>query len=92
MLPPKEEWKKCVLCGKVVHPWQEESAEPLAVGIACVSCSISRVYATRVNGGIPSHRITEKDRDGKWYTSIVADDPKIRKNQSKEGKKKNGKV
>jgi hypothetical protein len=73
-LPPKEEWKKCSLCGKTVHPWQEDSAEPLAEGIACVSCFIGRVHPTRVNKGVPSHRTTERNyQTGRWETKIVPD-------------------
>lgn len=67
-------WNKCALCGKVVHPWQEASSEPLADGIACVSCQISRVYATRCNNGIPSHRTCRKNQHtGKWETVIIPD-------------------
>ena len=68
-----EGWNKCALCGKPVHPWQETSAEPLADGIACVSCAFDRVDATRQNKGIPSHKVTEKDRGGRWRTKIVPD-------------------
>lgn len=68
-----ENWNKCALCGNPVHPWQETSAEPLADGIACVSCAFDRVDATRQNKGIPSHKATRKDRDGRWRTEIVPD-------------------
>lgn len=69
---PKEH-KKCAVCGKSVHPLQETSAEPLAKGIACVSCAFNRVDATRRNNGIPSRKVTQKDRDGRWKTTIVPD-------------------
>lgn len=73
-LPPREKWNRCELCGKVVHPYQETSAAPLAVGIACVSCAWNRVDATRRNKGIPSHKVTSKDpQTGKWETKIVPD-------------------
>ena len=73
-----ENFKKCALCGKPVHPLQETSAEPLADGIACVSCAFGPVYATRMNNGIPSHKVTERDpQTGKWQTRIVADKPQI---------------
>ena len=68
----RSEWKKCALCGKIVHPWQETSAEPLAKGIACVSCAFNQVDATRKNHGIPSHKVTEHNKQtGKWETNIV---------------------
>lgn len=73
----KDDFKKCALCGKPVHPLQETSAEPLADGIACVSCAFGRVDATRKNGGIPSHKVTSKNRDGKWCTIIVPDEVRI---------------
>ncbi len=74
-LPPRESWNKCALCGKTVHPWQETSAAPLAEGIACVSCAVNRVDATRQNKGIPSHKVTERNpQTGKWNTRIVRDD------------------
>lgn len=67
------EHNKCTICGKSVHPLQETSAEPLAKGIACVDCAFNRVDATRKNNGIPSRKVTTKNRDGKWVTLIVAD-------------------
>jgi len=70
------EHNKCAICGKPVHPLQETSAEPLAKVIACVSCAFNRVDATRRNNGIPSRKITTKNRDGKWVTLIVADEMK----------------
>lgn len=67
-------WKKCAICGKTVHPLQETSAEPLADGIACVSCALNQVDATRKNHGIPSHKVTDKDpQTGRWRTRIVPD-------------------
>lgn len=65
--------KKCALCGKWVHPYQQTSAQPLADGIACVSCAFGKVDATRKNNGIPSHKTTEKDRNGRFRTIIVPD-------------------
>lgn len=71
----RSKWKKCALCGKTVHPLQETSAEPLADGIACVSCAFNQVHATRQNRGIPSHKVTDKDpQTGRWRTRIVPDD------------------
>ena len=69
----KWEWKNCAICGKSVHPLQQTSALPLADGIACVSCAFNRVDATRRNNGIPSHKSTEKNRDGRWVTKLVSD-------------------
>lgn len=67
-----DEFKECVLCGKKVHPLQESSAEPLAKGICCVNCAYSRVYPTRMNGGIPSHLSVDKvGQTGKWKTQFV---------------------
>ena len=86
----KDEFKKCSLCGEPVHPLQETSAEPLADGIACVSCAFGRVDATRKNNGLPSHKVTEKDRDGRWRTMIVPDEVRMPKQKLKEcGDKKN---
>ena len=81
----KSTWKRCALCGEPVHPLQETSAEPLSDGIACVSCAFDRVNATRQNKGIPSHKNLEKDQDGKWRVSIVADDlPDVRKRRTEK--------
>lgn len=66
-------WKECAICGKTVHPLQQTSAEPLADGIACVSCAFNRVDATRQNNGVPSHKTVERDRDGRWRQKIIAD-------------------
>ena len=75
VIEDRSKWKKCALCGKTVHPWQETSAEPLSDGIACVSCAFDRVDATRYNRGIPSHKVTQRDpQTGKWKTTIVPDD------------------
>lgn len=68
----KEDWKKCAICGKEVHPLQQSSAQPLADGIACVSCAFNQVDATRQNNGIPSRKVVYKDRDGRYKTMIVA--------------------
>ena len=68
----ESDWKECAICGKKVHPLQQSSAQPLADGIACVSCAFNRVDATRQNNGIPSHKITIKDRNGRYKTMIVA--------------------
>ena len=85
MLEDCSQWNKCALCVKTVHPWQETSAYPLAEGIACVSCAFDRVDATRKNHGIPSHKVTERDRQtGKWKTVIVADDIHFRKTGGKK--------
>ena len=81
----KSTWKRCALCGKPVHPLQETSAEPLSDGIAWVSCAFDRVNATRQNKGIPSHKVLEKDRDGKLRSKIVADKlPNARKRCARE--------
>ena len=69
-------WKNCAICGKSVHPLQQTSAQPLADGIACVSCAFDRVDATRRNNGVPSRKSVEKNRDGKWVVKIVADEIK----------------
>lgn len=75
-------WRKCALCGKDVHPLQQTRAAPLSDGIACVSCAFNRVDATRRNNGIPSRKVTEKNRDGRWETRIVADS--VEKRQKRE--------
>lgn len=72
-LKDRSTWNTCVLCGKLVHPYQETSAQPLADGIACVSCQFGRVSPTRRNNGIPSHLVTNRNREGKLVTTIVAD-------------------
>lgn len=70
-------FNKCAICGNPVHPIQETSAEPLSDGIACVSCAYGRVYPTKCNKGIPSHKVTEKNpQTGRWETLIVPDNPK----------------
>lgn len=71
--PPREEWKKCALCGNTVHPYQEMSGQPLVDGIVCVQCEYTRVDATRKNNGIPSHKEFGQDNHGKWRTIIVKD-------------------
>ena len=81
----RSKWNNCALCGKTVHPWQETSAQPLADGIACVSCAFNQVDATRKNHGIPSHKVTQKDpQTGRWSTVIVADDIHYRKTGGKK--------
>lgn len=66
-------WSRCAICGKPVHPMQESSAAPLADGIACVSCAYGRVWPTIRNKGVPSHFTTERNREGRYESKIVAD-------------------
>ncbi len=58
-------WKTCVICGKKIHPWQENNAQPLADGPCCVSCHYGIVYPTQMNKGVPSKWAHKRNENGK---------------------------
>lgn len=81
----KSNWKRCSLCGNPVHPLQESSAQPLADGVACVSCAFGKVNPTIRNNGIPSHFAQTRNDRGSYVSYIVPDSPIY--NRKKEEKK-----
>jgi hypothetical protein len=64
-------WKKCVLCGKPIHPLQVSSALPLADGPCCVSCHYGKVFPTAMSNGQPSQWSKKTTRDGKRISCFV---------------------
>lgn len=73
-LPPREEWKRCALCGELVHPQQEMDGRPRVDGVVCSRCHYSYVVPTRKNNGIPSRWHLYWDNNGKFQQRIVRDD------------------
>lgn len=61
----KSTWKNCIICGKKIHPLQENSALPLADGPCCVSCHYGTVYPTQMNKGVPSRWAHKRNENGK---------------------------